>query len=104
MLHLHRVALEKFGSNKGIRIRSCLSSVIFSFSSKINKNGSLSLFYKIESWEQIFISHLVCFWAPSEKIFTNTMMQGKKQSCAEKQRKMGEVGGRPAMLSGQPAR
>jgi hypothetical protein len=60
-VHLHRVALEKFGNNKSIRIRSCLSSVIFPFSSRINKNGSLSLFFKIESWKQIFISHLVCF-------------------------------------------
>jgi hypothetical protein len=94
MLHLHRVALEKFGNNKSIRIRSCFSSVIFPFSSKINKNGSL--FFKIESWKQIFISHLVCFQAPSEKIFTNNMMQGKKQSCDKQQRKMGEIGGRPA--------
>jgi hypothetical protein len=38
------ISVEKFGDNKGIRIRSCLSSVIFPFSSKINKNGSLSLF------------------------------------------------------------
>jgi hypothetical protein len=29
MLHLHRVALEKFGNNfKAIRIRSCLLSII----------------------------------------------------------------------------
>jgi hypothetical protein len=48
-------------NNKGIRIRSCLSSVIFSFLSKINKNCSLSLFFKIKSWKQISISHLVCF-------------------------------------------
>jgi hypothetical protein len=89
MLHLHRVALEKFGNNKSIRIRSCLRSVIFPFSSKINKNGCLSLFYKIKSWKQIFISHLVCFWVPSEKIFTNTMMQGKKHSNAKMKRKSG---------------
>jgi hypothetical protein len=57
MLHLHRVGLEKFGDNIGIRIRSRISSVIFPFSSKINKNGSPSLFYKIENWKQIFISH-----------------------------------------------
>jgi hypothetical protein len=61
MLHLQRVALEKFGNNNGNRIRSCLSSVISPFSPKINKNGSLSLFFKIESWKQTFISHLVCF-------------------------------------------
>jgi hypothetical protein len=61
MLHLYRVALENLGNNKGIRIRSCLGIVIFHFSSKIDKNGSLSLFNKIESWKNIFISHLVCF-------------------------------------------
>jgi hypothetical protein len=33
----YRVALEKFGNNKGIRIRSCLSSVVFPFSYKIKK-------------------------------------------------------------------
>ncbi len=102
MHHLHRVALEKLGNNKGIRIRSCLSSVIFSFSSKINKNGSLSLFCKIESWEKIFISHLVCFWVPSEKIFTNTMMQGKKQSNAKMKRKVVHLGGRrPTIMTGR---
>jgi hypothetical protein len=35
--------------------------VEFPFSFKNNKNGSLYLLYKIESWKQIFISHLVCF-------------------------------------------
>jgi hypothetical protein len=75
MLHLHRVALEKFGNNKGIRIRSCLSSVIFPFSSKINKN----------------CSHLVCFGAPSWKIFTNSVMQGKRQSNAKMKRKSGAI-------------
>jgi hypothetical protein len=61
----------------------------FSFSFKNNKSGSLFLFYKIESWKKIFISHLVCFLAPSKKILTNTMMQGKKQSNAKKQGKIG---------------
>jgi hypothetical protein len=37
MLHLHRVALEKFENNKGIRIRSCLSSVMFPFYPKLIK-------------------------------------------------------------------
>jgi hypothetical protein len=59
------------------------------------------LFYKIESWKQIFISHLVCFWSPSETIFTNTVMQGKKQSNAKKQREIGAL--RPAMSCGLPA-
>jgi hypothetical protein len=37
MFHLHRVALEKFRNNKGIRISSCLSSVIFPFRPKLVK-------------------------------------------------------------------
>jgi hypothetical protein len=77
--------ISKINNFKSIRIRSCHLSRISIFIYKINKNGSLSLFYKIESWKQIFISHLVCFLAPSEKIFTNNMMQGKKQSNATTQ-------------------
>jgi hypothetical protein len=46
-------------------LRDLNSIVIFSigfpFPFKNNKCGSLFLFYKIESWKQIFISHLVCF-------------------------------------------
>jgi hypothetical protein len=37
MLHLHRVALEKFGNNEGIRIRSCLCSEIFPLHPKLIK-------------------------------------------------------------------
>jgi hypothetical protein len=37
VLHLHRAAVERFGNNKGIRIRSCLSSVIFPFHPKLMK-------------------------------------------------------------------
>jgi hypothetical protein len=58
-----------------------------------------SLFYKIESWKQIFISHLVCFRAPSETIFTNIMMQGKKQSNAKKQRENGALRWPPGQTS-----
>jgi hypothetical protein len=43
MLHLHWVALEKFGNNKGIGIRSCLSSAIFPFPPKLIKMA-LSLY------------------------------------------------------------
>jgi hypothetical protein len=60
---------------------------------------------KIESWKQVFISHLVCFWVPSEKIFTNTVMQGKKQSNAKKNRKSGTfrwLPDRPCFMASQP--
>jgi hypothetical protein len=36
-------------------------SIGFPFPLKNNKIGSLFLFYKIESWKQIFIFYLVCF-------------------------------------------
>jgi hypothetical protein len=74
-------------------------SIGFPFPFKNNKSGSLFLFYKIESWKQIFISHLVWFWTPTEKIFTNTMMQGKKQSNAKKQRKIGALRWPPGQTS-----
>jgi hypothetical protein len=46
--------------------------------------------------EAYIYNALGVFLAPSEKIFTNTMMQEKKQSYAKKQRKMGKIGGHPA--------
>jgi hypothetical protein len=39
----------------------------------------------------------VCFWAPSEKIFTNIVMQGKKQHNTKNKGKLVHLGGRPAM-------
>jgi hypothetical protein len=78
--------------------------VEFPFSFKNNKSGSLSLFYKIESWKQIFISHLVCFWAPSEKIFNNIVMQGKKtEQCQKSKGKVAHLGGRLTKSHGRSA-
>jgi hypothetical protein len=56
MLHLDRVALEKFGNNfKGVRIRSCLLSIIFLF---IQNNIIGSPFYstKLEVGSIYYIS------------------------------------------------
>jgi hypothetical protein len=71
-------------------IRSCLlSKISLSIQQNLIKVARYIYSTKIESWKQVFISHLVCFGAPSEKIFTNTMMQGKKQSNNKKKRKSG---------------
>jgi hypothetical protein len=78
-------------------------SIGFSFPFKNNKIGAPFYSTKLEVGSTYYIS-LGVLCAPSEKIFTNTMMQGKKQSCAKKQRKIGEIGGRPAKLPGRPDR
>jgi hypothetical protein len=78
VLHPHRVALDKFENNKGIKIKSCLSSVIFPFSSKLIKIA----FYLYSSKLKVGSKYLYLTWCAfehREKIFTNNMMQEKKQ-------------------------